>query len=956
MVKTKVKAKEKKKKKEKDDEIHIPFSYQKFKMYGFPLIVLLVAFIGYRIRMETAQLKYFVDPDTFFHYEMYRLAVHEWIPKYFAYAEPPAGIKVTGSLGLYMIPAALYKFFAIFGITELGFYRMWPALVGFLTIIAAYFLGRKLHSEWAGLWAALIMMFSYANFTKTMSGNGRGEGPFMMFFFYAVLFMTMYLDEKGFNWKKALWGILFVLTSVAFTSVWNGSQFGIGILLVFMAVNAILLFTWGKIAELKTFIREFYPAFLLILVISLGLSYRGIVGIRSFLVFALQGFVAVVALSAVMLYGERLKLNYSDKKHRFAAVVAVGILGFAAAYLYFGPDLWKFMGGAYQSNPLYQTVAELAKTSFRDIKMYYSVKTSDALVFFLSLGGFFLVLLRFVRKLMKGDITGYKEVFLVAYYVSSLYLLAMAVRFIFQASGSIILFAGIFIGELFLFVENMKDTPTTKAMYSIFLIILFLPLPIVGAQHMNQIASYYSRGEAVPPSWQNTLLWLKNNSNPLDSATSWWDYGYWIESSLLSHRRASTDGGHAYDRRYIVADFLSHYGNRSEVDFEAWELNYLILWQQDIYKFNAISYLGGAINYGEYRNTPMFQPIPLTAIRFDNQTRKYYIQTRGGAVMPMMTVDLRSGRIVQGGAGSAPYVLYIFQNYGLLAYKNIAFSNFVRLAFHLPFSFEKWDAQKLFANFQLVHSAGDVATYRFRPFAVYMIQSLENGTWKIAYTALGGGKLPPGRHQFKLYISAFGRDIKDATLLFEAYNGTKLVEKKTIARNLNMDHLHETPLQFNLTVPNATKYRFVLIQDGPVGVIDGKVRVNGRVVDPTYVLGEGKSGTLELTAAFRRDYTANLTLRASIVYYVTPNGKDIYQDRFQLEPHMDIIDYIPVKQGLSVKAGDNRIKAQAKMPENVFDSYIQKLYSKYGKDGVVIVRKRIEPIFIAKKGYVIWEG
>ena len=953
MVKTKVK--EKKKKKEKDEEIHIPFNYQKFKMYGFPLLVLLVAFIGYRIRMHTAQLKYFVDPDTFYHYEIYRLAVHEWIPKYFAYAEPPAGIKVTGSLGLYMIPAAFYKIFAVFGVTELGFYRMWPALVGFLTIIAAYFLGRKLHSDWAGLWAALIMMFSYANFTKTMSGNGRGEGPFMMFFFYTVLFMTMYLDEKSLNWKKILWGALFVLTGLAFTSVWNGSQFGIGILLVFMAVNAIILFTWGRIEELKIFVRDFYPAFFLILIISLGLSYSGIVGIRNFLIFALQGFAAVAVLTALMLYGGRLKLNYSDKKHRFAVVVAVGILGFAGAYLYFGPDLWKFMGGAYQSNPLYQTVAELAKTSWKDIKIYYSIKTNDALIFFLSIVGFFLVLLRFARKLMQGDITGYKEVFLVTYYIASMYLLAMAVRFIFQASGSIILFAGIFIGELFTFVEKMKDTPTTKAMYSILLILLFIPIPLVGAQHMNDLAAYYSKGEQVPPSWQNTLDWLKKNSNPLDSATSWWDYGYWIESSLLSHRRASTDGGHAYDRRYIVADFLSHYGNRSEVDFEAWELNYFIVWQQDIYKFNAISYLGGAINYGEYRNTPMFQPIPLTAIHRDNQTGKYYISTRQGSYQPLMTIDLRSGRIVQGG-GNIPYVLYIFQNYGLLAYKNVAFSNFVRLAFHLPFSFEKWDAQKLFANFKLVHNAGDVATYKFRPFAVYMIQTLENGTWKIIYTSLGGGKLPVGNHRFKLYISAFGRDIKDASLIFEAYNGTKLVEKKTIAENLNMNHLHEQPLEFNLTVPKAKKYRFVLIQDGPVGVIDGKVKVNGKVVNPTYVLGEGKSGTLQLTAAFRKDYTADLYLRASMIYYVTPNGKDIYKDKFQLEPHMDIVSYIPVRKDLNVKAGDNRITAHVSVPENVFDSYIQKLYSKYGKDKVVVVRKRIEPIFIAKKEYVVWEG
>lgn len=161
---------------------------------------------------------------------------------------------------------------------------------------------------------------------------------------------------------------------------------------------------------------------------------------------------------------------------------------------------------------------------------------------------------------------------------------------------------------------------------------------------------------SVPSDWVETLNWLKNNSNPLDSATSWWDYGYWIESSLLSHRRSATDGGHAYDRRYIVADFFSHYGNESEQDFEAWELNYLITWQQDIYKFNAISYLGGAITYGEYKNNPMFQVLPAQYIQYANESGKtvVYINTGNHAYQPALTIDLTRGRIIQVAATSPP--------------------------------------------------------------------------------------------------------------------------------------------------------------------------------------------------------------------------------------------------------------------------------------------------------------
>ena len=954
MVKTKIKEKRKK----KGEKTSLPEYYQKFKAYGLPLIVLILAYVGFRIRNITSNYKTFLDPDTFFHYEMYRIAINEWIPKYFAYADPPTGIKAGGYLGLYTIQAVFYKIVSVFGYDQLGAFKLWPPFVGAMTIIGVYLLGKKLHSNWAGLWAAAFMMFSYANFSKTYSGNNRGEGPFMMFFIYAVFLLMVYLDEKEWNLKKMLSGALFLLTSLLYMAAWTGSTFGVSILLLFAGITTVVFFIFGMVDVLKRFVRDFFPLYGASLILGLVLSYTGFIGIRWFLVFAIEAFIALSVLVAIMLYGERFGLNYSDKKHRFGMVAGIAILAALAFYGYFGRDLLKFLGSATQSNPLYQTVAELAKTDWNTITAYYSVKTKDAIIFILSAVGFIIVAARFVRKLTKNDLTGHKEIFLVTYYIGSLYLLLLAVRFVFQASGAILLLAGVAVGEIFLFVEEMKESMTTKALYAVLLMLLFLPLPIIGAQYMGSIATNTAKSQgSVPADWVNSLNWLRENSNPLDSATSWWDYGYWIESSLLSHRRSATDGGHAYDRRYIVADFFSHYGNESEQDFEAWELNYMIVWQQDIYKFNAISYLGGAITYGEYRSNPMFQVIPAQYIQHANESGKtvVYINTGKYAYQPVLTIDLTKGQVIQG-RGDIPYVLYIFQGYGLLAYQKIAFSNFVRLAFQIPFSFDPWDAQMLFANFKPVHRDGGVSTYEFRPFAVYRIDKFENGTWKAFYSTLGGGKLPLGEQKLRLWISAFGRDIKDATLIFEAYNGSVLVKREILAEGINMNHLNETPIELNLTVPNATKYRFILVQDGPVGVLDGPVYVNGKNVDPSYVLDEGESGELKLTAAFREERTVDLYLRASVVYYIAPNGKDIYQEKFYLEPHQDIITYVPVKDGISVAPGDNEITVQASMPQGVFDTYIQKLYQKYGEDKVVIVRKRIEPVFITKKEYVIWEG
>ncbi|WP_297465421.1 STT3 domain-containing protein [Thermococcus sp.] len=967
----------KEKRKKEANNLRLSGYYLLFKRYGLPIIALLLAYWGFKLRNITSNYRTFLDPDTFFHYEMYLIAIREWIPKYFAYAEPPTGIKATGYLGLYTVQAAFYKItHALFGTDVLGAFKVWPPLVGAMTVIAVYLLGKKLHSDWAGIWGAAFMAFSYASFTKTMSGNNRGEGPFMMFFLFAVYFLLVYLDEKEWNWKRITAGILFLVSSVLYLGVWTGGVFGVEILLAFAFITVTVFFFVNARDFLLRFTGDFVLLQGLALVLGLVAAETGFVGVRSFLLkspFGIPGLVALLVYVALLLYLNRLGLDYSKTSHRAGALLGSWLLlGFAGlGYLRLtGTSLRGLISGAYQSNPLYQTVAELARTSWGYIKNSFSIHYvydpnlrtyvgTDGALFLLSVAGFLIVLTRFAIKLMKRDISGYKEVFIVSYYLSSIVLLSLAVRFIFQASGAVVLLAGIVMGEVFLYVERMKEKTGTKALYAVLLIFL-LVVPYVGARDVKTIALAYSRsGGSVPGDWINSLTWLRENSDPLDSATSWWDYGYWIESSLLSHRRSATDGGHAYDRRYLVADFFSHYGNDAEQDFEAWELNYLLVWQQDIFKFNAISYLGGAITYHEYGHVPMFQLVPMEYIQFVNESGRIvvYIATPGGKYQPMMTVDLAGGRIIQG-RGDIPYVLYNFGSYGLLAYKKIAFSNFVRLAFNLPYSFEPWDEQKLFANFRPVHRDGGVSTYEFRPFAVYRIDRDRNDTWVPFYSTTAGGKLPVGEKRLRLWISAFGRNVKNATLVFEAYNGTELVAREIVAEGINMDHLNETPLEITLMrpIPNATDYRFVLVQDGPVGVLNGKPLVNGEIVDPTRILGEGQSGDLELKAAFRRDYTSvRLTLRASIVYYIAPNGRDIYRDDFYLDPHQDIITYIPVKN-LSVKEGNNTITAHASMPAGLFEKFIEGLYREYGRDKVVIVRKRIEPIFVTRKEYVVWEG
>ena len=994
--------KEKRKKKDKKGT-NLSKIYLLFREYGLPAIVLLFAYIGYKIRAVTSSYKTFLDPDTFFHFEMYKLAIHEWIPKYYAYAEPPMGIKASGYLALYTMQALFYKItHALFGWSELQAFKVWPPFVGAMIVIAIFLVGRKLHSNWAGFWGASLMMGFYGAITKTYSGNNRGEGPFMMFFLFAFYFLLVYLDEREWNWKKVAGAVAFLILSPIYMGVWTGSPLGVMIFLATGAVVPVVFFAFGRMEELRRFVFEYYPILGLSILLGLFGVYIRFVGIGSFLVFSLEVLAAMVALTLIMLYGERLGLNYSDMAHRLGTVIGVSIAGFLAIYAYFGKDLFNFLKAATRSTPLYQTVAELQGLSWSQLIKTFSLKPvyqngvvakGDSMLFILSIAGFVVLIWRFYRHVKDRSYELYKDFMPMFYYLGVIYLFKQAIRFSFQASGAVILLSGIALGEAFIFVEKMKDTATTKALYALFLVLILFPMPYISASYSytnqkNMIRSYElinpKMPGSVPEAWTDALFWIKNHSSPYATVLSWWDYGYWEESSLLSHRRAVTDGGHGYDRRYIVARFFSGFDTKAEVDLEAWENKYVITFldpfdgQSDFGKFGAIAYLGGAINHYDYTHVPMFSYIPYQYIVFDNKTKSIYVKVGENQYLrPKMTVDLVNGRFYKTNGTASPYVLYIVpyrtsnnQVYpvGILAYDKIAFSDYVRLALHLPYSINEWDAQKLFANFKLVYTAYNgylkkqgiydpsVRVYEFKPFAIYRMDFLQNGTWKPFYSTMAGGKLPLGNQTLRLWISAFGRDVKNGTIIFEAYNGTKLIEKEVVAKNVYINHLNETPVEVHLYVPNATKYRFLLIQDGPVGVTNGPVYVNGKLANPSWVIAPGQSGTIKLTEAFDKDYSnVEFTLRGVVYYYVAPNGTDIYKPDFYLEPRMDIVGYIPVKTISSVKKGDNVITGKASVPADFIDNYINELKKKYG-DKVVIVKKRIEPIFIAKKTYVLWEG
>ncbi|AEC51677.1 hypothetical protein PNA2_0761 [Pyrococcus sp. NA2] len=960
----------KRKKEEKEIKGEKREFYSKIKRMIIPIIVLGFATYGFYLRHLTAG-RYFPDPDTFYHFEIYKLVIKEGLPKYYPLSDAPFGSLIGEPLGLYILPAIFYKVISAFGYNEFQAFLLWPPFVGFLSVVGIYLLGRKVLNEWAGLWAAVILSVSTANFSRTFSGNARGDGPFMMLFVFSAILMFHYLRETS-KTKKVLYGTLFVILASISLGAWNGSPFGLMVLLGFASFQTIALFIFGKISELKKFATEFYPAYLGILALGYLLTIPGIVKIGSFIKFAFEVFLGLVVLLTIMLYGGRY-LNYSDKKHRFLVVAVVVLIGFAGAYAYVGPKLFRLMGGAYQSTQVYETVQELAKTTMRDIKVYYGVENPNGLIFFLSIPGIIIILVKYLVDLFRKSESSNETLFAAVFYIMSIYLLSLAVRFLFLASYAIALFAGIFAGFVIEIVEKMKESIGIKAALGIVISIMILMIPITHAPVLARSARSLSRTEVETTGWEQVLKWLRSNTSQYATATSWWDYGYWIESSLLGNRRASADGGHARDRDHILALFLARDGNVSEVDFESWELNYFIVYLNDWAKFNAISYLGGALTRREYKGDETgrgsvtsilitqgagnvyvnpYAGITIKVVE-ENKTRKVVVNIGRLECSPMTTVVF-PGNIHIKGTGSCnngssfPYVVYLTPSLGIIAYYKVATSNFIKLAFGIPVSNYKGFTEKLFSNFVPVYQAGNVIVYEFRPFAIYGMEELVNGSWRYI------GYLTPGKHTLRLYISAFGRDIKNATLYVYAINGTEITAKIRLTKIDYMNHLNEYPITVNVTLPPAQKYRFVLVQKGPVGVLTGPPKLNGKIVNPISVLKEGEEGELELKVGVDKNYTADLYLRATFIYLVRKGGTSNEDYNAAFEPHMDVFFISRVKEGIKLHPGDNYVKAHVEMPKGVISSYKEELEKKYG-DRLIIRGIRVEPVFIAEKEYTMLE-
>jgi dolichyl-diphosphooligosaccharide--protein glycosyltransferase len=513
------------------------------------LLILFVAFtirilaLRWEIPQGTVRLNEF---DPYYQFILTRRMVQNGLLSPY-YPEPwvyhqlwyPAGLDMSRSLpGLPMTAATLYTIVSFLGVNVdlMAFTSVLPAVMGALTCLLLYYVGKDLGGKPVGLLAALFLALSPGYLQRTSLGFFDTEVPGI---FALVLFILLFLranDEDRTLRSSMLYSLGSALTLAYFVLSWGAAYYLMGLVALFAFVlillkryNPRLLLTYSIAFGVGLFIATKFQ------VISLGYLTSGPV-------------IPVAGVFLLLCLAEVLRNNISIRTKVWLTVGAVVAIvgGFVVVWQlgYMENIAGKFITVLdpflREANPLIASVAEHRISTWGNI--YYDL--GIGLVFFL-VGVYFTL-----RNPTNNN------VFLLLFGLTSLYFAASMVRLlaVFAPAFALLAAAGI-VSLLKPFFTLLREAPRivvkTKrglarvskeysgiAIFLVFILVVtnlaFMPqnsgIPRVYGSAYTPIAISAS-SLPIPadvPEWSNLLLWTQNNLNSGTVVCAWWDYGYWL--------------------------------------------------------------------------------------------------------------------------------------------------------------------------------------------------------------------------------------------------------------------------------------------------------------------------------------------------------------------------------------------------------------------------------------------
>jgi len=953
--------------------------FSKYEKIIFAVVLVGLITITAYLRVIPAQSYYFNDPDTFYHYERYKMLLNGDIGKFYDKIYPPTGGVPSTNVELYAWWVVLTAPLRIF-MDSLTAFKYGQVVMYIFTAFAIFFVSYLLtRRKWLSLTSVIAFGFTIAGWMRTYGGNARGDNVFIGLMLYTLALFILIMRETN-EKKLKVYSVISSLLAFTASVVWAGSKFNgvfFGILFGFIIFQKILNEDYNYVAKIRKYILIPWTIFIGIMAIVYKFEYTSYMLNYGSLKLMAYSMVGVTILSYIL---EFVKKKFSDYR------VTLGV-GFGSAIVGVLVFLYKFSYAFNYSirtyNPIALTIQELSGVSVNSIMMYYTMfanklsNSGDGIfyVFSMVIGTIILaykilerdkyrnIMLLIISSIvfasLKKPYISIHGIFISLVGIASLLLMfyvlvrrinndisedvalvILSTFGIFMWWASRFLFFGIVsISILLPYIMRIISDAIISSNVTFRKIAIGLTLLIfVSSAYVNgatmkdysmQIRGIYYNGKyygSVPIEYESALEYIHNNSNNNDVVVTWWDYGYWIESSLLSNRPALIDGSHNRIFDHVVAKWFSS-DPTYEFNWDMFNVKWFIAWYADIAKMNAINYLGGTISKDEYMHTVPI--IILSKTNVQGQTvyvgQGVYAQVSddNNTVIVIGANKYLAKRTIIVGKGvytvkspSLPvidYDAYVYDKYMIVIRDNIVNSIWYKLA-----TLQYFGDPNIEPKFATIGST-QIVVYKFRPFALYgvsvngNITQLDKLNWTIPTNST-------------LLIKVYGRDGK-GDLIVEHSNG----DEEIIAKGIYLTN--ETKPFNNVTITKTvTDVKNIYFRTwGWYGRITSLASVNGKKVSPFNIAGAIKDGTNTVSINVMFD-KSGVPIRAGIIVYAII----VRDENNYVKTYFRVLDeYFPVnttsREGtttISFSFTSNNIKK----PEY----YYEKLYNEYGKENVNI--------------------
>jgi len=443
---------------------------------------------------------------------------------------------VLRALGLPLAPAFAFDPFSSDPL--FNFCVIFPVIMGTVTCLVIYFVGKDIGGEEAGLFSAFFLALNTSYISRTSLGFFDDETVGIFGILLFIFFFLRSIETERRLKTSLIYGFAAGLSLGYLFSSWGASRYPVGMAVIFIFVLLLLRRYSSRL------LFSYSITFGVALFVAINVPYLGFRFLIDSSILPVFGIFLLLCACEVTSHIKAIKMKtlFVLIFLALSAVLVFVILHFG----YFKPLEAKFMAvlNPYErlEQPLVQSVQEHRPAAWGSF--YYDFGIG---AFFVPVGLFFAL----------QNPTN-RNIFLSIFGLTSVYFASSMVRLILlMAPALCLLWALALVRLLRPFVTIIKEAPVIsrrktrfgayvgKEFSGAFLIIMFLLLTLTFVLPTQQISyprvfdSAYSpttiASASVPIKpdqtiydWIEALNWMRENLPQTAVVASWWDYGYWI--------------------------------------------------------------------------------------------------------------------------------------------------------------------------------------------------------------------------------------------------------------------------------------------------------------------------------------------------------------------------------------------------------------------------------------------